>query len=171
MDNSGNNQCGTKCSTEGGKKGYCPVKCLLLPGLVVFAVILVFNWVFHGILMMPSYKATASVWRSEEQMQSFCYIGVICQLITALVITCLYGWLSSKKSDCDSQCPIGLGAKFGFKIGVLLGITQLNYYVYLPIPKTIALSWFAGGVVEGVLVGVVLGFLYRMKCKKEACKA
>ncbi len=162
MDNQDTAQCSTK--KEGCKKGYCPIRCFLLPVLAVFAAIFAFEWVFHGVIMMPSYQATAALWRSHTDMQDLCYVSLIRQVVTALVVTCLFCWISKVKSDCGTPCcPIQKGAKFGFKIGLLLGIGQFGSYVYLPIPLNMALAWLAGGVAEGVLMGVVLGTICRMK--------
>ncbi len=44
------------------------VKCLI-PLAVAFAVLFVFQWLFHGVYMMPAYEATASLWRSKEEME------------------------------------------------------------------------------------------------------
>jgi hypothetical protein len=156
------------CSTDGvcEKKKCCSIRSFLLPLVGVFAIIFVFDWIFHGILMMPAYEATASLWRSKADMQSLCYINLIREIVTAAVVTCLFLWLQGNVSVTGKKCcPIGMGAKFGLKIGLLIGITQFGSYFYLPMPLEIALYWLAGNVVLGVFIGIALGFM--STCKKD----
>lgn len=149
------------CPTNG--KGSCPVRAFLVPFGVVFAVNFVFEWLLHGVILMPTYQETAALWRPEPEMQSLFLWGILQQLVTAAVITCLYCCIA-KNSECGGQCP-RKGAIFGLKIGLLLGVTHAGGYVYMPIPAGLALSWLVGYIVLGVMIGVALSFLARM-CRK-----
>src|SRR5258708_3703565 len=84
-----NNKCASRgtCSTE---KKECSIKHFLLPAFAVFIVISVFEWLFHGVIMMPSYKATAEIWRPMDQMQHLCFISLIKNALIALASTCLF---------------------------------------------------------------------------------
>lgn len=149
-------------NAEGCKK--MSVKCLIPIG-AVFATIFVFEWLFHGVYMMPAYQATAEHWRPMEEMQQLWPICLLTKLIMAFAITYLYYWIAG---SCPSQGKcIKKGAKFGFKIGLLLGAQQFASYIWLPIDMSMAVNWFVGNVIMGVLVGVVLAYCCRM-CKKAA---
>lgn len=148
--------------TKGGM-----VKCLV-PFIAVFATIMAFEWLFHGVYMMPMYEATASMWRTEEEMNKLWWLCILTKLIMAYAICCLYCWMA-KGSECQGKC-MKKGAKFGFKIGLLLGAPQLASYIWLPIEMDMALKWFTGNILMGVIIGVVLAYLSRM-CGKGECKA
>ncbi len=157
-----------KCISEikfGYAKQLNPVRYFWLPALAVFITIFVFEFVFHGILMMPSYKATAALWRGEEQIQVLYYIGIIRQFGTALIVTALYRHIWFLKFLCGMRSFCKSGIMFGLKIGVLLGITQAGFYAYMPIPEDIVIAWFIGQIVLGLLIGIVLGLCY---CNTEA---
>lgn len=160
-----NNHCSTP---EAGKCKKMGVKCLV-PLAAVFATIFVFEWLFHGVYMMPSYQATAEHWRPMAEMQApgMIWFCIIPKLIMAFAITCLYCWMA-KGSECQGKCT-KKGAKFGFKIGLLLGAQQLASYVWLPIQMDMAIKWFVGNVIMGILIGVVLALVSRM-CNKGECK-
>lgn len=150
-----------------GNNENCPskkgVKCLI-PVAAVFVTIFAFQWLFHGVYMMPQYQATAGMWRPEGEMQQMMWVCIVSKLIMAFAITCLFCWIAQ---GCESQgkCP-KKGAKFGFKIGLLLGAQQFASYAWLPIDMKMAVNWFIGDVLMGILIGVVLAFTCQMTCKK-----
>lgn len=150
---------------ESCKKG--GLKCLLPVG-VAFAVLFGFQWLFHGVYMMPQYEATASLWRSKEEMEKMLWVCMGTKLVMAFAVTCLYCCMA-KGAACGGKCP-KTGAKFGLKIGLLLGAHDYASYAWLPIPREMAASWFAGDVLMGVLIGVALAFVCRL-CNKGECKS
>ncbi len=155
---------------NGQSQGDCKkmsIKCLV-PVLAVFATLFGFQWLFHGVYMMPQYEATSSLWRSQEAMQKLWPICLITKFIMAFAITCLYYWIA-KKADCGGKC-VKTGAKFGFKIGLLLGAHDFASYMWLPIPMNMAVSWFIGDVIMGIVIGIVLAYVCRM-CNKGECIA
>lgn len=141
------------------------VKCLI-PLVAVFATIFLFEWLFHGVYMMPAYEATASQWRPEEEMQGLWPYCLITKLVMAAVICCLY-CMVSKGCESQGRC-YKKGAKFGFKIGLLLGVQQFSSYLWLPIELGMALNWLIGNIIMGVLIGLVLAFVTGF-CKKGEC--
>lgn len=155
------------CSTGNGKCGKPGIKCLI-PVAAVFAVLFGFQWAFHGVYMMPQYEATASLWRSKEEMQGMLWVCLTTKLLMAFAISCLYCCMA-KGAACGGKCP-KTGAKFGFKIGLLLGAHDYASYAWLPIPREIAINWFIGDVIMGVIIGVVLAYVCQI-CKKGECKS
>lgn len=145
----------------------CPVKGFAVPTAVVFAVIFGFEWFFHGIIMMPAYIETASLWRPPEAMQALFPLSILRQLVTAAIVTCLYCWIA-KGSACGGKCH-RTGTKFGLKIGLLLGVTNAGAYVYTPIPGSMAVLWLAGNIALGVLIGLALSFAFRCCKGKSSC--
>lgn len=143
----------------------CLFKGLIIPTAVVFAVIFVFEYLFHGSVMMPHYEATADLWRSKEEMDALGHICLIRMIVVAAVISMMYHCFSRNAASCGS-CP-RLGAKFGLMVGLLLGMWDFGAYVWLPIPMEIALAWLFGDVVLGLLIGLVLSWLKGGICKAD----
>jgi len=150
------------CSSNGNCNGKKGIKCLI-PVVAVFAVIFVFQWLYHGTYMMPLYEATASMWRPEAEMQNMMWVCISTKLVMAMVISCLYCCMA-KGAACGGKCP-KTGAKFGLKIGLLLGAHDFASYMWLPVQMEIPLKWLVGDVIMGVLIGVVLALICQ-KCKK-----
>ncbi|MDP9127829.1 MAG: hypothetical protein M3N08_06195 [Pseudomonadota bacterium] len=156
----------TECTTSPscGKK-CCPVP-YIVASFAVFLVIFAFEAVFHGVLMMPHYQATASMWRPPADMQAHMAFGLVRQIGTALVFTCLFGCLL-KQSEC-AECPIKKGAKLGLKIGLILGLAQFGSYAWLPFPDLqIPVMWLVGNTVLGALMGMAAGAVFKIMKKKE----
>jgi hypothetical protein len=75
--------------------------------------------------------------------------------IAALAFASIYGWLVGPK-----------GLQMGFRYGLLYGIgvgVGMGYGTYsvMPIPYSMALTWFLGSVVSATLGGLLLGILIR----------
>lgn len=154
------------CSNGKGKYEKMGLKCLV-PVLVVFAVMFVFQWFYHGVYMMPQYEETKHLWRSQEEMQQLWTVNVSTMLLSAAVISCLYCCVA-KGAACSGKCT-KTGAKFGLKIGLLLGAHDYASYAWIPVPHSIAVQWFIGSVAMGVLIGVALAFVSRI-CNQGECK-
>lgn len=140
----------------------CPIKHILFTTAVAFFVMFGFEWVFHGIYMMPDYEATASLWRSEAEMQELFHICLIRKALMALAIGGLFCWLG--KGCGGIKCPVK-GAKFGLLIGLMLGASMFGSYLWIPIPMDMAIKWLVGDMLMGVLVGGILAITCRMVCK------
>jgi hypothetical protein len=146
------------CSTE--KKGCCMMKCLSAV-VIAFIALFAFDWVFHGQLMMDQYKATASMWRPEAEMQDYMWVCIVTKIVMAGVFACLFCKCCAM---CDG-CPVAKGMKLGLKLGLLLGACAFSTYAWMPIPMEMAIYWFVGDVAKGIFVGAVLGFFYKLKHK------
>jgi hypothetical protein len=160
MEESGKS-CGMEKSSCATKS--CGAKCCVLSFFAIFLTIFAFDWLFHGVLMMPSYIATASLWRSEAEMQQYFYITIIRHIVSAAIFTCMLCCVTCKSTNgaCGTMKPIKIGAK----LGILVGIASFASYAYMPIPMDMAIAWLAGETVKGALAGMV--FLFVSRCKKS----
>ena len=128
-------------------------KRILLATLYVFVLWSVLDFVIHGILLTPAYEATASLWRPMAQMKmGLMYLTI---LISALMFVLIYAWLVDRRNP-------GTGWKYGllYGIGVGMGLGYGTYSV-MPIPYSMALTWFLGTVVEATLGGFLIGMILR----------
>lgn len=123
---------------------------------VVVAVVLAWSlmdFLLHGVLLMPTYEATAHLWRPQAEMKN--WIIQLVTLIAAGGFVKIYVLLCSPKS-------IGRGAFFGLLWGVVAGVSMgYGTYAVMPLPYHLALAWFLGTVVQGVLGGLIVGAIVR----------
>lgn len=139
----------------------CPMTRCAVSTLAVFATMMLFNWLYHGHLLMNQYVATASLWRSEAEMQDMMWLCFLKQAVLSAIIV----WIWGKNYQ---NLGTGEGVRFGVMIGALLGVHMAGAYISMPIPSSLALAWFAGEVLLGVMIGVVLSFTTRALCRTDA---
>ena len=69
----------------------------LLATLAVFIFIFLYEFLLHGHLLLPIYKATANVWRDFAQMQAEMPLAMCFQLALAAWTTFAFSQLSSRR--------------------------------------------------------------------------
>ena len=158
----GDKKCGLTCPVTG-----CPISKVLVATIVAFVVTMGFDWVFHGIYMKEAYEATADMWRPVEEMEKFFHFCLIYHAVLAFAVGGLYCWIA-KSASCGGKCQ-KTGLRFGFFVGLIVGISHFSSYIWMPIPLDMAVKWLVGSVVWGLLLGLVLSLLCRMCCK-SSCK-
>lgn len=143
----------------------CLVKGVAIPTVAVFALITVFNIIFHGMIMMPHYEATADLWRDVAGMENLRNFSMLMTVLISVVLVMLY-CCHTKAKECMGKSS-STGIKFGLMIGLLLGLWDLQAYAWLPLETmTIPLAWLFGSVVLGLLVGLLLSALKSWLCKE-----
>ena len=126
-------------------------KNLLLSMLIAFFFLFGFDFLWHGNLMMGMYEETASVWRTEAEMEKFFPLTVAATLVFAFVV--YQGFMKfSKEHD------VRAGVKFGAFVAVVVGVVEFMMYFYLPIPMMIAVYWFVGSLIRNTLLGGIYGW-------------
>lgn len=127
------------------------------PILAVVAVFLTWSIldVAHGTLLDPIYQATADLWRPMEEMKMALMYSV--SLATAACFVMIYTFLVTRKSLASG---LKLGALFGLASGVSMG---WGFYGYMPIPLSLAWSWFLGILINYVLAGALVGAIVKSR--------
>ena len=139
---------------------HCPVTGIHLPRYIAtivasFVFIYAFEFVWHGILMMPMYEATADLWRPHESMAEFFPYILVAQLGYAILFSFAYA------KFIRSKCPVHSVA-FGICVGGILGVSIFGSYAYYPLPAIdIPLYWLAGAIVQGAALGLISWLIYR----------
>ncbi len=129
-------------------------KRLLIAIVASFVLVFVFDFAFHGGLLGDVYKSTAEAWRTEQAMEGLMAWAMVMKFLVGLTFACIFqGFVKSTR--------LGDGCRFGFFVGLLLGAIQFEYYVYIPIPLTLAVAWLGGAVVEGILLGALNAAIYK----------
>jgi hypothetical protein len=126
----------------------------ILSVVAVFAFMFAYEFVVHGHLMMPIYNEFQQLWRPEEAMRELFPWSLGIGLALAVAIS----WLYTRHYEGRG---IQEGVRFGLYVGVIMGLVQMGTYVYLPISLELALTWFAGYVIEGLGAGIILSLTYK----------
>jgi hypothetical protein len=129
------------------------MKKLILSVLAVFIAWSVMDFVIHGMILSPSYAATASLWRPMGEMKmTVMYVSVF---IASFTFVLIYFLLISKKG-------ISTGLKYGLLFGLSTGVPMgYGSYSVMPIPYLMAFTWCFGSVVEAAVGGLIVGAIIR----------
>jgi hypothetical protein len=118
---------------------------------VLFVFALAWNGFVHLIVLRDANASVQHLRRPDLADKS--WLGL---LMTLGVVT-MFVWGYRKVARSAS---IGEGLSYGLAFAVLAGLlVDLNQYVLFPIPGAVALQWFAGGVLEFCLYGVIVSRL------------
>ena len=128
-------------------------KLLAIIGVIVAAVVA--DFVIHGKLLMGQYIATASLWRPMEQMN----MGLSTMVTIAFSIVFVF-FLDRYVTNKDWLSGGTFGAWYGFAAGLCMGFGS---FVYMPIPKTLAIGWFLAELVRSTVMGTVAGAILKEK--------
>jgi len=128
----------------------------LLASVAVLVVVAVLEFLIHGVLLSDLYRETASVWRSEAEMQKMMWIFWVGMLVFAPFFALIY-----VKGYEKGKPGLGQGFRYGLYVGVMLSVMHsFGWYVILPIPLALAFYWLLGILVEFIAAGVAAGLVY-----------
>ena len=132
-------------------------KRLVLAIVAVFLGIWVTDYLIHGIWLANTYQATASLWRPEAEMQQhigWLFLGEFLAALTFVVL-----WAKGPAPTAKPLCAI----LYGLFMGLYNQATTLITYTVQPLPASLAVKWFVAGIVQGVVLGVIVFFVYKPK--------
>lgn len=121
------------------------------------------NWLIHGVLLEPQYKASEWLWRSQDEMMSKYWIMVV----TGLFLSFFFTFIFSKGYEGKGLAE---GVRYGLYVSLMVMIPAAynSYVVYKDFPYQLALWWFIYGTIEYIILGVILAWIFGMKPKKAA---
>lgn len=122
--------------------------------LALFGYIFASDFIIHQLILGESYKATASLWRPEDEMKKMCGWMLLAQIVIATFAAILFAKGYEKKGLME-------GVRFGFLLGGYTVAPFLIQYVVFPIPRSIVAAWVVLGFVQVILGGVVAAAVYR----------
>lgn len=129
------------------------IKRTLFAVLAVFVAWSILDFILHGLLLQSTYEATASLWRPMDEMNMPLMYFVT--LLSSGCFVLIYALLVGERS-------LGSGLKFGALFGLAVGIPMgFGSYSYMPIPLTLAWSWFIGTWIEAIVAGAIVGAMVR----------
>ncbi len=129
-------------------------KRFIIAAIVMIIFVQIYEFAIHAGALSGLYGSLASVWRPEEDMQSFMPWMILGQVLFAIMFCVLY--TCSKCRNTVSQ-----GVTFGLIVGVLFSSASLIFYAVLPITFNLMIMWVITGIIECVLMGLILSFLLK----------
>ncbi|MCX6625702.1 MAG: hypothetical protein NTY38_32495 [Acidobacteria bacterium] len=130
-------------------------KRFVIASLTVCVSAIVLDTIIHGVILRGAYEATKSVWRPD--MESKVWIFWLINLIVSFPFTYLFVKGYEGKGIME-------GARFGAVMGVYAAVPMAyGMYTLLPVPYSMAAQWFAYGVIEIILLGMVAALVYKPK--------
>ena len=132
-------------------------KKIVTSSIVVLFLFLVMDYVLHGILLSGLYAETASLWRAPGELKGFIWILWAVDAVMAFLLV----WLFSKGWETGKPW-LGQGFRFGLGLGLLFSLPMgFSMYAMMPVPFSLALGWFAGGLTEFVIASIAAALLFR----------
>ena len=109
------------------------------------------GWLFRG-----DFAPYAAVYRSSDTVMRYMPLGMILSFIGTFVVAMIYARL------CSGRNGVLEGARLGALIGVFVAcVFAGSNYVILNIGGRLALEQAAGSFAQWLLVGIVIGLIYR----------
>lgn len=129
----------------------------LQASLAAVVVVWIVESVVHGLMLSDLYKQTAPVWRPLGEMEKLMPLMWLGYALFAPFFVFLYAKGIEPKKEAFGQ-----GLRFGLIFGVgLSAMSNLVWYVILPIPMALAFYWFLDGVAVYAIAGVTVALVYR----------
>jgi len=126
----------------------------LIIGIVALYVLWsVMDFIIHGMLLSSTYAATAGLWRPMEEMKMG--VAYLTTLIAAICFTLIY---AQGRAGSGWNGALQYGVYFGVATGISMGF---GTYSVMPIPMSLAVSWFLGTLAEAVLGALLLHWAFR----------
>ncbi len=136
------------------------LKQTILAVIAVFIAWSILDFLIHGVLLKSTYQDTANLWRPEDEMNM--PLMSIVTLGFSICFVIIYSYLIEPKS-------LSLGIKYGLILGIATGVSMgFGSYCYMPIPLSLAFSWFIGSLVEITLAGIIVGYMVKSLEEQKA---
>jgi hypothetical protein len=130
-------------------------KRLILASIAVVLGYVVLDYLLHCLLLRGSYEAISYLWR-PNMLQKMWAMGAV-YLVTAPLFVYIFAKGYEDKGWME-------GVRFGLVIGLFMSVPMsLGTYFMIAIPYTLAVKWFAVGMVEWVILGLLVSLIYRPK--------
>ncbi len=129
------------------------VKRYVITSIVVWIVIMVFNFFFHGIILDGLYQKYASVFRTD--MQSKMWLIYVGNIIFAFAFVFVFTKGYENKGIAE-------GFRYGLYLVWLIWLPAMfAEYAMYALPFKLVFYWFLGGLVEYIILGIVTAALYK----------
>jgi hypothetical protein len=136
-----------------GLLGNINKKSLVLTIIVAFAYVFASDFIIHGFVLGKSYQETASLWRPEQEMQSYMLWMLLGQFFVASSFAVVF-----------ARGYEGKGIMEGIRFALLMIPFSLApcfiQYAVTPIPSSLLWAWVGLGGIQALGAGVVVALIY-----------
>jgi hypothetical protein len=119
-----------------------------------YVFIFLWGWLLNGVFLKDVYAQTPNLWRSQSEMMSLFHWIIIGQALIVFAFVMIYA--------CGFA---GGGAIAGIRLGVLLEIAaigmRMGFYAVQPFPGKLIVYGSIGGLIEMIIVGAIVGAIYK----------
>lgn len=135
---------------------FSELKKYVVPTIIVFIVVTIFDMVFHGIIMEKSYLANSHLFRPQDEIQKHKCCMWLANLIYSFAFCFIYSKGHEKKEDNLSQ-----GLRYGLWVSLLIWVPQaiVSHTIY-PYPASLELKWLLGYTVQSIIAGMTIAMVY-----------
>lgn len=130
------------------------MKRFIIAFIAAYIFLFVWGWLINGVLLKDVYAETAHLWRPESEMRRLFHWIIIGQALIVFSFVMIY-----------ATGFAGGGVIAGIRLGLLLEIAaigmRLGFYAVQPIPGKLIFYGSIGGIVEMVIVGGMVGAIYK----------
>ena len=139
------------------------VKKWLIASVVAFVALSIMEWIVHGSILASAYQANAKYWLPEATMRERMWAIWLGQLIYAGMFTLIYA------KGCEGKPGLGEGFRYGLYVAFLTALPRFFIeYAVAPYPANVSVTWLVAGVTESVIIGLIVGALYKKGEPKPA---
>ncbi|WP_321323634.1 hypothetical protein [Thiomicrorhabdus sp.] len=129
------------------------IKRSLLSVVLIFVVAIIWNGLFHMVLIAEQNEMIASIQRPDMSEKLFLSLFITIGMATLFVVS----YNKWRRSGTLIESLIH-GIFFSVLAGVLV---NANQYLVYPIPGMLAVLWFLGGLVEFSLYSIIVWLVQR----------
>lgn len=128
--------------------------------VAVFITSVALNFIFNGLVLGPTYESLKSLWRPD--FNSLMWIYYVLMLVGAFFFVFIFSKGYEGKGIAE-------GVRYGLYIGIWMSMGMAyGTYAMIAIPYSLALQWFVYGVIQYVIMGIVVAFVFGRKPKPAA---
>jgi hypothetical protein len=129
--------------------------------IAAYVFIFLWGWLLNGVFLKDVYAQTPNLWRTQSEMMGLFHWIIIGQALIVFAFVMIY-----------ASGFAGGGAIAGIRLGILLEIAaigmRLGFYAVQPIPGKLILYGSIGGLVEMIVVGAMVGGIYKPVTSRTA---
>jgi len=131
-------------------------KKLILAFIAVYVVLVITELIIHAGLLGEGYRSIANqVFREPQDMKRWAFY------VSGIIFAWMFVWIYSYGVQ-------GKGVIEGFRYGIYVGIfyiivNSMVIWSIIRIPTTLVWSWIILGLIQMIILGLVVGIVYRPK--------
>jgi len=128
---------------------------LILSIIVVFIGIFATDFVIHGVWLVGDYKATASIWRADDEMGKHFGWILLYQFVCACILSILWAKTFANRASLESATI------YGSLMGAFFHSGSFVSHAVFPLPSYIMAKWIVAGIIQMTLMGILLFYVYK----------